>query len=90
MIIRQAISSDLDIIKGIAEACAIDMASYSIFQWNEKYPSREVFKKDIESGSLYVIEIKKNVIGSIVKEFVAMVQPITGGKAPEAPPITMF
>ena len=34
--------------------------------------------------------IKKNVIGSIVREFVAMVQPITGGKAPEAPPITMF
>ena len=66
MIIRQAISSDLDIIKGIAEACAIDMASYSIFQWNEKYPSREVFKKDIESGSLYVIEIKTNVIGCIV------------------------
>ena len=65
MIIRQAISSDLDIIKGIAEACAIDMASYSIFQWNEKYPSREVFKKDIESGSLYVIEIKNNVIGCI-------------------------
>ena len=66
MIIRQAISSDLDVIKGIAEACAIDMASYSIFQWNEKYPSREVFKKDIESGSLYVLEIKKNVIGCIV------------------------
>ena len=29
-------------------------------------------------------------IGSIVKEFVAMVQPITGGNAPENPPITMF
>ena len=61
MIIRQAIIADLDIIKGIAEACAIDMASYSIFQWNENYPSREVFKKDIESGSLYVLEINKKL-----------------------------
>ena len=53
MSIRQAKSSDLGIIKGIAEACAIDMASYSIFQWNEKYPSREVFKKDMLAlGSL--------------------------------------
>ena len=34
--------------------------------------------------------IKKNVIGSNVKEFVAIVQPMTGGKAPAAPPITIF
>ena len=34
--------------------------------------------------------IKKKVIGSNVKEFVAIVQPITGGNAPAAPPITIF
>ena len=34
--------------------------------------------------------IKKNVIGSRVKVFVAIVHPITGGKAPAAPPITIF
>ena len=34
--------------------------------------------------------IRKNVIGSRLKEFVAIVQPITGGKAPDAPPITIF
>ena len=34
--------------------------------------------------------IRKKVIGSIEREFVAIVQPITGGKAPAAPPITMF
>ena len=34
--------------------------------------------------------IRKNVNGANDNEFVAMVQPITGGKAPEAPPITMF
>jgi len=66
MNIRLAIISDLDDIKKIAEACAIDMANYSIFQWNEQYPSREVFKKDIESDSLYVLEINKKVVGCIV------------------------
>ena len=34
--------------------------------------------------------IKKNVIGSNVNELVAIVQPITGGNAPDAPPITIF
>ena len=34
--------------------------------------------------------IKKNVIGSMVKSFVAIVHPITGGNAPDAPPITIF
>jgi hypothetical protein len=34
--------------------------------------------------------IKKNVIGSRLNEFVAIVHPITGGSAPEAPPMTIF
>ena len=34
--------------------------------------------------------IKKKVNGSIDKEPVAIVHPITGGKAPAAPPITIF
>ena len=66
MSIRQAIITDLDIVKKIAEACAIDMANYSIFQWNEKYPSRDVFKNDIETGALYVIEINKKIVGCIM------------------------
>ena len=34
--------------------------------------------------------IKKKAKGSIDKEPVAIVHPITGGKAPAAPPITIF
>ena len=34
--------------------------------------------------------LEKNVIGSNESELVAIVQPITGGKAPAAPPITIF
>ena len=66
MNIRQAIITDLDRVKKIAEACAIDMANYSIFQWNAQYPSREIFKNDIESNSLYVIEINNRIIGCIM------------------------
>ena len=66
MNIRQARITDLDIVKKIAEACAIDMANYSIFQWNEKYPSRDVFKNDIETGALYVLEINKKIVGCIM------------------------
>ena len=34
--------------------------------------------------------LKKMFNGSNEREFVAIVQPITGGKAPAAPPITIF
>jgi len=66
MNIRQAIITDLDIVKKIAEACAIDMANYSIFQWNEEYPSRELFQHDIEVGALYVLEINNKIVGCIM------------------------
>ena len=34
--------------------------------------------------------IKKSIIGSTVIDPVAMVHPMTGGKAPAAPPMTIF
>ena len=34
--------------------------------------------------------IKNKMIGSIVSVPVAIVQPITGGRAPAAPPMTIF
>ena len=36
------------------------------------------------------ILLKKMLRGSSEREFVAIVHPITGGKAPAAPPITIF
>ena len=42
------------------------------------------------SGSTVKKIIKNNIIGSIEILPVEIVQPITGGKAPAAPPITMF
>ena len=60
--IRKAILSDLNIIKKIAESCAQNMISNNIFQWNENYPSKNIFKKDISNKNLYVFED-----GSLVK-----------------------
>ena len=42
-----------------------------------------------EMGSIRKI-IKNKITGSIEILFVAIVHPITGGKAPAAPPITIF
>ena len=57
---------DLQRVKTIAEACAADMISKNIFQWNEKYPSRDVFKNDIINNSLYISKQGDVITGCIV------------------------
>ena len=46
-------------------------------------------QKDMDINEAKKI-IKNKIIGSIVILFIAIVQPITGGNAPAAPPITIF
>jgi len=57
--------TDLNRIMEITRACAIDLISNNIFQWNEKYPSKEAFKKDIEKNTLYVYKNKSRITGCI-------------------------
>ena len=64
--IELARTNMLDRIKCIAEACAKDMINNNIFQWNENYPSKDVFKDDIENNSLYVCKSGSMVIGCIM------------------------
>jgi len=64
--IRKSLLQDLNAVKKITEACAKDMIDQGIFQWNEHYPSKDVLKKDIEEGSLYVIELDTVVSGCIM------------------------
>jgi len=61
MIRRAKISEIIDILT-ICKACAANMISNGIYQWNEHYPS----PKDFKRGELYVLEIDKKVIGSVV------------------------
>ena len=38
------------------------MESRKVFQWNEHYPDRESFVRDINNGELYVYFIKDMVV----------------------------
>ena len=42
------------------------MINRNIFQWNEKYPSKKIFKEDIESNSLYLAKINQEIVGCIM------------------------
>ena len=53
-------------VKEIANACALDMINRKIFQWNENYPSIEIFEKDIENKNLYVYENDSKILGCVV------------------------
>lgn len=64
--IRLAYFSDLDNIKKLTEACAEEMISKGIYQWNEHYPSRKIFENDIMNRELYVTEIDKSITGCIM------------------------
>ncbi len=64
--IRQAKIIEIPDILVITKACATDMAKKGIFQWNEHYPSKEAFEKDIVRSELYVLKIENRIIGTIV------------------------
>ncbi len=64
--IRKALISDLETVKSLTEACAEKMINDGIFQWNDHYPSKEIFRKDIEEESLYVWDDKNQIKGCIM------------------------
>lgn len=64
--IRKALLSDIDTILLLTKACAKAMIAKGIYQWNEHYPSRSRFLKDIELQELYVLEENDNIQGIIV------------------------
>jgi len=64
--IRSAKISEIPDIIAICNACAEHMISNGIYQWNEHYPSAEVFEKDIDRNELYVLVIDTKIIGAIV------------------------
>ncbi|MDH3697366.1 MAG: GNAT family N-acetyltransferase [Flavobacteriaceae bacterium] len=63
--IRSAKILEIPEILLLTQACALDMISRDIFQWNEHYPSAEVFREDIKKGRLYVLEQDSKIIGII-------------------------
>lgn len=64
--IRLAKILEIPDILNITKACAKNMIVQGIYQWNEIYPSQEIFTQDIVRNELYVLEERDKIIGSIV------------------------
>lgn len=64
--IRKATMDDLDCIKKITNACAAHLIQQGIYQWNEKYPSRETLQNDIQKKEMHVYSLDNEVIGCVV------------------------
>jgi len=64
--IRIATASDIDDLLILTKACANQMISNGIYQWNEHYPSKEAFIKDVQRKELYVLDVSEKIIGCIV------------------------
>ena len=63
--IKRAIIENIDSIMDIISKCTQHMISNGIFQWNDTYPSRDTFLKDIEDENLYVLFKKDKIIGCV-------------------------
>ncbi|MGB2171225.1 MAG: GNAT family N-acetyltransferase [Flavobacteriaceae bacterium] len=63
--IRKATLEDVARMKIITEACAQHMIAQGIYQWNENYPSREIFEKDVKKETVYVY-VKQGVVTACV------------------------
>lgn len=64
--IRAAKISDIDTILSVTNACASHMIAMGIHQWNDLYPSRAAFERDLERNELFVLEDQERLIGGIV------------------------
>jgi len=64
--IRLAKILEIPDILNITQACAKSMIDQGIYQWNEYYPSKEAFEKDVARKELYVLEENDEIIGTIV------------------------
>ena len=66
MIITLANKNQLDDIYSLTQACARDLISKGIFQWNEHYPPKEKLEEDIAKGELYCMIDGDEVLGIVV------------------------
>lgn len=63
--IRPAVESDLDRIAAILDESKAIMQAQGNFQWDERYPLREDFRRDILSGDLFVCHKEDAIAGFI-------------------------
>lgn len=63
--IRRAKILEIPEILAVTRACAADMISRGIYQWNADYPSESIFRKDIALGRLFVLISEGSLIGLV-------------------------
>lgn len=63
--IRKAKPSEIDKIITITRACATKMTAEGIFQWDNDYPNKKAFEKDVRRDELYVLSAEDSLIGCI-------------------------
>ncbi|MCI4642760.1 MAG: GNAT family N-acetyltransferase [Flavobacteriaceae bacterium] len=81
--IRAAKPEDLPHILKITQACARDLISKNIFQWNENYPNLAAFQKDLDREELFVYEAQEKILGAVVvSDFMDAVYEPINWKAP--------
>lgn len=66
MQILRATIEDVEEILALTRSCARHMISQGIFQWNEHYPSENVFYKDVSLDQLWKIVSVGEILGVIV------------------------
>lgn len=66
MTIIKAKIPNLNQLHVLTKSCAENMIANGIFQWNEKYPSKEVLQKDIELEQIWKLEERETTVGIIV------------------------
>jgi len=64
--IQLAKKEEIPELLAITRACAKNMISQNIFQWNEQYPSKTAFENDVLRKELYVLTSEEKIIGCIV------------------------
>ena len=64
--IRLAKETELLEIMSITKACTAHMIDQGIYQWNDDYPSKKAFIKDINRKELFVLKINSKLIGCMV------------------------
>lgn len=64
--IRLATKKDLSSIEKLVEEAKEIMEKFNNNQWDDKYPVTEHFEEDIESETLYVLDVDNEIYGFIV------------------------
>ena len=63
--IQKAKETDLNFLLDITKACAQLMISNGIYQWNERYPTMEVFQDDLKREEFFVLNVNEIIIGCV-------------------------